>query len=137
MVADGFPLNAKLSRILHHVDACCLFCNDNKPEISTHLFVECPFTRVVWFDLHMKCPALNNGFVNWFKSCFTDQWQTYTKAFSVICWHIWKYRNSVLFDKIKPNPIDCIQLIKQSFIEWDIDVMMSSTKQQNGCSQIS
>ncbi|XP_026428926.1 uncharacterized protein LOC113324856 [Papaver somniferum] len=119
LAADVIPLKAKMNSVLNHVDPYCVMCNNFHLETSQHMFHSCNFIRAVWFGLGIQMPSYNNDFLNWIRSWFVSPLNEWKEIFSIICWHIWKYRNSVVFNKVKPNPVECIALIKKSIRDWE------------------
>lgn len=49
--------------LLHLNISCiiCILCNSSVPETSSHLFINCPFVRAVWFTLAITCPPIDGS----------------------------------------------------------------------------
>ncbi|XP_026399615.1 uncharacterized protein LOC113295500 [Papaver somniferum] len=118
MAADVLILRSKVYDVLGHFNPYCMLCMNDIRESSNHLFRECSFTRTVWSGLGFQMPNGTNDFLSWVKSWFSPPLHEWKEIFSIICWKIWKYRNMVVFQGEKPNPIACINLIKIAIDGW-------------------
>jgi len=82
----------------------CLFC-DEEIETINHILFLCPFARQVWALSNIPSPILgygNSEFQNLhyllsLKSCEATCFES-NSAFPWTLWHIWKNRNSLLFN---------------------------------------
>jgi hypothetical protein len=85
----------------------CVLCG-NKEENVKHLFVDCDFTKDIWYNIQkkLKCKGFWEGgqiaecFHNWVKK--KDNIKEFS---SFICWEIWKHRNLVIFEDRLPNRV--------------------------------
>ncbi|KAI3888181.1 hypothetical protein MKX03_020579, partial [Papaver bracteatum] len=78
-----------------HSDPCCMLCSADIKETTMQLFVDCCFTRAVWFGLGIHMHLYNNNSFEWVKSWFSSPMKEWKEMFAIICWHLWKYRNMV------------------------------------------
>jgi hypothetical protein len=82
----------------------CCFCNNN--ETVDHLFLHCPFAKIVWrmifFTYNIPPPSnVTNMFGNWLNGV-SKRDKAYTRiGVSAICWSIWTSRNDIIFNKQK------------------------------------
>jgi ribonuclease HI len=83
---------------------CCL-CNSNE-ETSAHLFIDCSFSRSVW---NLISPALTPS-STWTGTspsiCFQNWSRVSTNQVKIpilLCWLLWKNRNTALFEDKPPS----------------------------------
>jgi ribonuclease HI len=85
----------------------CVLCG-LKEETVKHLFVECNFTKDIWFYLQKELNYKGNWeggqaiecFLNWIK-----QKDNVKELPCYLCWEIWKHRNLVNFEDCFPNRV--------------------------------
>ncbi|WCJ31853.1 Polynucleotidyl transferase ribonuclease H-like superfamily protein [Euphorbia peplus] len=103
-------------RHLTDEDICCR-CNLH-PESIIHVLRDCPIARSLWIQVlpHVdfeKLIAINEDI--WFERCLTTgktfsihRWNI---LFPVICWHLWKSRNTFIFEGSSPKNVAVISRI--------------------------
>ncbi|XP_026396160.1 uncharacterized protein LOC113290788 [Papaver somniferum] len=109
-------------------DPFCALCNGDIPETSHHIFKDCRFTKAIWFGLKIQLPSSNNNMMNWVKSWFNSPLNEWKDLFRIICWEIWNHRNSVAFQNVKVNPIECIRSIKKDFNDRELALGKTTLK---------
>jgi hypothetical protein len=82
----------------------CCFCNNN--ETVDHLFLHCPFAKIIWrmiFFTYNIPPSSNvtNMFGNWLNGVNKKDKFYIRIGVSAICWSIWTSRNDIIFNKQK------------------------------------
>jgi len=91
-------------------------CNEVE-ETITHLFLHCPFARVVWhgFILEIRTSDLNQiSAKQWMVDCiiankFMEQNKvSFLQSLFTIFWSMWNHRNIVLHQGKLPNPMEVI-----------------------------
>lgn len=101
----------------------CLMCNE-KEEIMTHVFLQCPFARAVWHGsileirtsdlIHSTVKQWISNRVNTSKSMEQNRMNFLQSLFTIL-WSIWNHRNLVFHRGKFPNPMEVI-LTSQSLI---------------------
>jgi hypothetical protein len=96
----------------------CVFCGEQ--ETVEHLFITCPFARLVWrtidFAFDLPPPVnITNMFGNWLNGVNRQLKGQIRIGVSAVCWSIWRYRNDVVFNK-KPN-VSFLQVIHM-MVHW-------------------
>jgi hypothetical protein len=75
-------------------------------ETTQHLFVDCAFTLVVWGKVKLYTNFLGSWAGNSLAECF-NMWikQNYlhSSLSTLICWFIWRERNSTIFEDGVPS----------------------------------
>ncbi|XP_026400243.1 uncharacterized protein LOC113296126 [Papaver somniferum] len=117
--AEVLNFRSNLYDKLGHPDPCCVLCSSDSRETAKNLFVECCFTRAVWFGLGLQIPYFNTNCFEWVKTWFDTPLKEWKEIFAIICWKIWKYRNMVAFQAVKPNPLDYMNMIRNAINEWN------------------
>jgi hypothetical protein len=90
----------------------CAICNHLVEETVSHLFADCSFARSCWslievdIPLNESFPDLTNPIMEQLNSSFAMD------AIILLCWTIWKARNSLIFRGVQMNLADC----KREFI---------------------
>jgi hypothetical protein len=78
----------------------CVLCGINEENVN-HLFVDCRFTKNIWFIIQKEL-KLESGwegeqivdcFENWLKK--RENWKELP---GYLCWEVWKHRNLVIFE---------------------------------------
>ena len=82
----------------------CCFCGAQ--ETVEHLFISCPFARLLWRTVNITydlTPPTNitNMFGNWLNGVDIISKARIRIGFSALCWSIWKCRNDIVFNKNK------------------------------------
>lgn len=120
IVSKVLPTSARLGAHNPDIDSICQLCNNQAQETEFHLFCECPFARAVWFGLSLNniISSYNSStIISWIKWWITETNLSHLQVkISTILWFIWKYRCSVVFEKINPDPINLIGKIN-SFLQ--------------------
>jgi hypothetical protein len=80
----------------------CCFCNNN--ETVDHLFLRCPFAKIIWrmifFTYNIPPPSnVTNMFGNWLNGVNKKDKVYIRIGISEICWLIWTSRNDIIFNK--------------------------------------
>jgi hypothetical protein len=83
---------------------CCCFCNED--ETINHLFISCPFAKIVWRIIHLTfniSPPMDitNLFGNWLAG-IPKKFKTQIRVGAcAILWTIWNTRNDIIFNNAK------------------------------------
>ena len=78
--------------------------NDVFGETIQHLFIECPFAKIIWRIVYatynISPPAnITNMFGNWLNGIDNKTKARIRIGVSALCWAIWICRNNVVFNK--------------------------------------
>jgi len=101
-------LNTKnlLRRRSFHINGgnySCVMCNENIEETAFHLFFNCNFGRACWGKIGMQW----NQNLPFFRMMKTAQELNnnsfFMEIFIIACWNIWKQRNALIFEGIRPS----------------------------------
>jgi hypothetical protein len=84
----------------------CCFCD--KDETIQHLFIACPFAKIVWRIVYMAfniCPPANitNLFGNWLGGVPKYDKVQIRVGVCALLWAIWNTRNDYIFNNAKSN----------------------------------
>lgn len=104
----------------------CPLCGSSSETIQ-HIFNECQVTYTIWFVLEsiLFSPVINSTFSDLISSCFNANnfnCVTYQKSLRFICfsmWTMWKYRCSIVFDRVIMNPQEVINLTHKNIFDWE------------------
>ena len=104
----------------------CMFCGADKETINHILFL-CPFARIVWALSNIPSPSMGFGY-SIFQNMYhlfnlrNSDWSTHDSAetFAWVLWHLWKNRNSMLFDCISLSPDFLIQKAMDNSRDWSV-----------------
>jgi hypothetical protein len=82
----------------------CVFCGEH--ETIEHLFIECPFAKIIWrivfFAYDLPPPAnVTNMFGNWLNGVDKKVKAYIRIGVSALCWSIWRCRNNIMFNRAK------------------------------------
>lgn len=88
-----------------HCDLDCVMCSGQQHETVTHLMIECPFAHNIWDKVSMAAnivPLTSNSSIqnSWTRAqpqskVARKKWMIWISA---TCWHLWKERNSRIFE---------------------------------------
>jgi hypothetical protein len=103
-----------VKRNWHGCTKCC-FCNE--PETINHLFLSCPFAKIVWrmiyFTFGIHPPAnITNMFGNWLNGVHKLDKNRIRIGISAVCWSIWTNRNDIIFNRQKGT--NFLQVIRRA-----------------------
>jgi hypothetical protein len=95
----------------------CSLCKAHR-ESTKHLFLNCPFTRLVWDELK-KSMNLEKGWngitvVDSFKNWSVQNYRLITLP-TFVCWFIWVDRNKALFEGSSPSVHRIVYLSRMCF----------------------
>jgi hypothetical protein len=99
----------------------CLLCYRNL-ETTDHLFIECPWSRRIWMDisrwtssscLQPHCWRASWGVMEWFSRLTGSSGSAKAKGrrslVILVCWAIWRERNSRIFEAKRRACRGCLQ----------------------------
>jgi hypothetical protein len=96
----------------------CCFCNED--ETINHLFISCPFAKIVWRIIHMSFNVpppqnITNLFGNWLAGIPKKVITQIRVGVCALLWAIWNMRNDIIFN----NATTCsfLQVFKMA-IHW-------------------
>jgi hypothetical protein len=103
-----------VKRNWHGCTKCC-FCNE--PETINHLFLSCPFAKIVWrmiyFTFGIHPPAnITNMFGNWLNGVHKLDKNRIRIGISAVCWSIWTNQNDIIFNRQKGT--NFLQVIRRA-----------------------
>ncbi|XP_071921716.1 uncharacterized protein [Coffea arabica] len=109
LLRGRLPLDDALTRFQLHLPLKCVCCASPKCETVDHLFADGDMARTVWRFFGSECsvrhpgPLLRGVLAEWwFKSAPTENLCFILWLLPVfICWHLWKVRNSSVFQGVK------------------------------------
>lgn len=107
--------------------ARCLLC-DQAPESIHHLFLACPFSKLVWHEilswLRLTCnpPDGEDSLTDWWRTARQATPKPMQKGLStatlLIPWMTWKHCNECVFDAATPSANTLIARIKDEAALW-------------------
>ncbi|WVZ90528.1 hypothetical protein U9M48_036821, partial [Paspalum notatum var. saurae] len=109
----------------------CPLCR-HSPESAFHLLAECRFTKRLWKELSSWTANLELDPTNWEPSADLHQWWTNTAAVPsaskkglrsliiLVCWEIWKERNSRVFNRAEAPLNRVLSKIKDEAGLWSL-----------------
>jgi hypothetical protein len=119
----------------------CCFCGAQ--ETVEHLFILCPFAKVLWqmvhFAYNLPPPTnISNMFGNWLNGVEKHAKERIRIGISALCWSIWRCRNDIVFNKSTNfNFMQVIHMMVHWAQQWAI---LSSQAQRDamaiGCKQL-
>ncbi|XP_026410781.1 uncharacterized protein LOC113306006 [Papaver somniferum] len=116
VVSNAIALGKNMSKYVKDSKPHCLLCDSHDIEDEMHLFVNCLFSRKIWdaFELNnIYNYRGNQDIIHWFKFWLNSKvFNGKHNLIYFIIWSIWKFRNSVQFDKAVPNVHKLIDLVK-------------------------
>jgi len=86
------------------------YCGCNSNETINHLFLHCPYARMVWriifFATGLSPPrSVCHMFGSWLSNQSKKIRNLIWVGVAAVCWAIWNCRNDIIFNKIKINSI--------------------------------
>jgi two-component response regulator (ARR-B family) len=99
-------------------DQKCCFCDSC--EIVDHLFISCPFAKIIWlmiyFAYNIPPPSnVTNMFGNWLNGVDKINKRRIRIGVSALCWSIWNCRNDIIFNRSKGSTF--LQVIRLA-VHW-------------------
>jgi hypothetical protein len=100
----------------------CCFCDSM--ETINHLFVYCPFVKIIWRMMYLTYnippPAnITNMFGRWLNGVRKEDKQKIRIGVSALCWAIWRTRNDMIFNKqTGTNFLQVIRRAAHSIQQW-------------------
>jgi hypothetical protein len=93
----------------------CCFCDST--ETVNHLFITCPFVKIIWRMVYLTYnippPAnVTNMFGKWLNGVCKDDKHKIRVGISAICWSVWRTRNDIIFNK--QNGTNFLQVIRRA-----------------------
>jgi hypothetical protein len=93
----------------------CCFCNES--ETIQHLFLTCPFAKIIWRMIYLTYnlppPAnITNMFGKWLNGVGKTDKAKIRIGISAVCWSIWTSRNDMIFNK--QTGINFLQVIRRA-----------------------
>lgn len=87
-------------------------------ETNHHLFFNCPFSSLIWFDLsiYYGFPHLTFSSVQEAIRWWSGQSDSRRSLFTLSCWLIWKWRNSSIFQDAK-RPLSALLCIVKASLD--------------------
>lgn len=114
---QALPTSSRLGAHNSAIDPHCQMCNYQEQETEQHLFILCPFARVIWFDFSLEAINIRSSTssVNeWIGGWLSDpDFVQFSGKIATIMWFIWKHRCSVVFEKINPDPVNLMDHINR------------------------
>ena len=119
----------------------CSFCGGE--ETIDHLFISCPFAKLVWrvvfCTYNIPSPtSVSNMFGNWLNGIDKMTKARIRIGVSAICWSIWKCRNDIVFNR-KTN-VHVLQVINMAVYWIQLWATLLSSDQQElmvaGCARL-
>jgi hypothetical protein len=119
----------------------CIFCGTH--ETIDHLFIACPFARLVWRVVHFTfnippSTSVNNLFGNWLNEIDKQTKARIRVGFCALVWAIWNCRNDVVFNRnAKPNFSQVIHQAASSIHMWSYLLPPEQWESMdNGCNRL-
>ncbi|KAF7820049.1 reverse transcriptase [Senna tora] len=117
---NGLPLRQNLVRRGFRIEYSCPFgCDESESE--SHLFKDCPFAKLVWFELKLMIRTESisqNSIIDWIDFWIRDQdtnnahiRNSLIPEAITICWSIYTQRNQVLFQDGKRDHNDVLHRV--------------------------
>ena len=100
----------------------CCFCGAQ--ETVEHLFISCPFARLLWRIVNITYdlpPPTNttNMFGNWLNGVDRISKARIRIGVSALCWSIWRCRNDIMFNRNKTsNLLQVIHMVAHWIQLW-------------------
>jgi hypothetical protein len=119
----------------------CCFCGEQ--ETVEHLFLSCPFAKIIWRIIHFTYslpPPTNitNMFSNWLNGVDKTYKSRIRVGVSALCWSIWRCRNNVVFNNSKSfNVLQVIHMIIHWMQQWALLLPQAQRDAMDfGCNQL-
>jgi hypothetical protein len=102
----GKVLLTKDNLVKHKWKGCIKYCFCDLSEIVQHLFISCPFVRIIWRKVYFtyKLPPptkITNMFGNWLNGVPKNATARIRIGVSALCWSIWTCQNNIIFNTQK------------------------------------
>ncbi|CAN1853577.1 Uncharacterized mitochondrial protein AtMg00310 [Linum perenne] len=112
---------------------CCL----QMEESTQHLLFECEITRDVWKEVQPRLllPNVPNGqqsVADWFKEMVKDGQIDRCRRAALCCWVVWKSRNELCFENIRPNLQGMVRRVFSEINLWERSMEQSSEERIGG-----
>ena len=122
ILSDSLPTCCNLFRMNLVNSPMCLIC-EAEPETIEHVFLDCPWTRPLWFGIGFGWTIENKWYPpfnmeTWLDQRFGDIRKVYPNAESIIglmgniFWAIWKARNEFVLSGKLVNPLEALMIAK-------------------------
>jgi hypothetical protein len=87
-------------------DGCTKCCYCDSMETVEHLFIHCPFAKIIWrmiyFAFNIHPPAnITIMFGNWLNGVDKDNKLRIRIGMAALCWSMWNCRNDIIFNRSK------------------------------------
>jgi hypothetical protein len=108
----------------------CNLCKKDR-ESTKHLFLNCPFTRLVWYELK-KVLNLDTGWngntlVDLFRNWSIQNFNLITLP-AFVCWYIWIDRNKSIFEYLRSS-VQRIVFLSRSALDFTLNIHKDYTPQ--------
>ena len=113
-------------RHLPHRSRCSL-C-DQSTETMSHILTGCPFSRTIWYEVlswirsTARPPVAEDDFAEWWSQSVRSIPRQMRKGTSSLimltAWWIWKHRNAIIFDSVRPSVATLLDTIKAEASSW-------------------
>jgi hypothetical protein len=99
----GKVLLTKDNLVKHKWKGCIKYFFCDSSEIVQHLFISCPFVRIIWRKVYFtyKLPPptkITNMFGNWLNGVPKNAMARIRIGVSALCWSIWTCQNNIIFN---------------------------------------
>ncbi|KAF7808425.1 reverse transcriptase [Senna tora] len=119
MLNNNLPACSVL--IKHHMvlDDVCLACGE-KGESLNHIFLQCPFAKVVWFGTHLcyRTPTTDINLLHWLNECFMFAYREDHQILTfmaMVLRVLWRCHNLRVMEGRKVDPYVAIKMIYSSW----------------------
>lgn len=104
LIKNIFPTKENLSSKGVSLDGLFPLCHTDT-ESTCHLFLQCDFVKRVLFSgpLGIRVPVACDV-ADWLDNIFKKKDFELGQIVAIFMWKIWKFRNCVVFKKVKPDP---------------------------------
>uniref|UniRef100_A0A803QFT1 Reverse transcriptase domain-containing protein n=1 Tax=Cannabis sativa TaxID=3483 RepID=A0A803QFT1_CANSA len=100
------------------IDDKCPFCLADHETIN-HVLVLCPFSQACWAGLNVGDPgSMQGSFADWLLQMF-EKWSGHDRyLISMLCWSLWKSRNSLVWNQKSVEVADVLVLTRTTLNQW-------------------
>ncbi|CAN6272320.1 unnamed protein product [Urochloa humidicola] len=102
LVQERVQCRAVLVRKHIMTDAECALCH-HPLEDCTHIIFECPFSAQVWSALSIDTAGSHVSTLWTMRPPASLPTKHFSTLLLLLCWQLWKHRNSVVFDHMEPS----------------------------------